>query len=702
VHDEEPRVRSFGRILRNGADSGQEETRPQSSRAEALLQEFESSEKGWFWETTRDGNLSYISDSVATAVGRDPADLLDRPFTDLISTESTDGSATSERTLGFYLSSHVAFQDLIVRAKTKNEIWWSISGRPVHNELGHFFGFRGFASDLTKMRQSEVELDRLARQDALTGLANRQALRRALDDALVGAVRRKHRCSIFLLDLDRFKAVNDTLGHPAGDTLLRLVALRLRDVIGEAGQVGRLGGDEFEVVLPSTSDKSELSKLAQGIIDSLSRPYTINGTAVSIGASVGIVTSDYDDRTSDDLMRDADLALYAAKAAGKGCFRFFEPEMHEAARQRQLMESDLRVALEKGQLRLVYQPCVDASSEAVTGFEALIRWEHPERGPVSPVEFIPLAEEIGLIDDIGEWVLRTACAEAATWPQNISVAVNLSPIQFKSPALPTVVRMVLSDTDFPAKRLELEITEGVFLSNDDHVHEMIGSLKAIGLKLALDDFGTGYSSLSYLQRVPFDKIKIDRSFVTGASDPEGRNAALIRAMVGLASDLKMQTTAEGVETQEELALVRSLGCSLVQGYIFGKPMPPEEARELAAKGSAALPEQLPPREPRIRIIRAALLHYQGQVKGARLRNISSGGALVECRDEMPVGAQVQLDFAAGGLIDAEIRWTKGTQFGCQFKEKFNLKLLQPAKPTTKSPTVMAPNYLSGDDSSQGK
>jgi hypothetical protein len=236
----------------------------------------------------------------------------------------------------------------------------------------------------------------------------------------------------------------------------------------------------------------------------------------------------------------------------------------------------------------------------------------------------------------------------------------------------------------------------VFLSNDEHVHEMIHSLKAIGVKLALDDFGTGYSSLSYLQRVPFDKIKIDRSFVTGASDPQGRNAALIRAMVGLASDLKMQTTAEGVETQEELALVRSLGCSLVQGYIFGKPMPADDARDLAAKGSAALPEQLPAREARMRIIRAALLHYEGQVKGARLRNISSGGALVECREELPVGAQIQLDFAAGGHVAAEVRWTKGTQFGCQFKEKFDLKLLQPAAPATKAPKVVAPDYLKGD------
>ena len=694
---------SISRLLRTGGNSSQEESRPSNSRAEGLIEEFESSEKGWFWETGRDGTLSYISDSVARALGREPGDLLNRPFADLISTETADGSATSERTLGFYLSSHVAFQDLIVRAKTKNEIWWSISGRPIHDEVGRFFGYRGFASDLTKVRQSEVELDRLARQDSLTGLANREALRRALDDALIGAVRRKHRCSVFLLDLDRFKAVNDTLGHPAGDTLLRLVSLRLRDVIGEAGQVGRLGGDEFEVVLPATSAQDELSGLAQGIIDSLSRPYTINGTAVSIGASVGIVTSDYDDRTSDDLMRDADLALYAAKAAGKGCFRFFAPEMHEAARERQRMESDLRVALEKGQLRVVFQPSVDASSEEVTGFEALIRWDHPEHGPVSPALFIPLAEEIGLISEIGEWVLRTACAEAAKWPEQVSIAVNLSPIQFKLPSLPSTVRAILNETDLAAHRLELEITEGVFLSNDEHVHEMISNLKKIGLKLALDDFGTGYSSLSYLLRVPFDKIKVDQSFVRGASDPESRNGALIRAMVGLASDLKMQTTAEGVETQEELLLVRNLGCSLIQGYYFGKPMPADEAKELATKGSASRPDaHLTQRESRMRIIRAALLHYHGRVKGARLRNISSGGALVECRDEVDVGTDIGLDCGAGGGIAGTIMWAKGTQFGVQFKEKFDLKLLQvAASPLPKGAYVMKPDYLKGGgDASQ--
>ena len=673
---------SIGRILRAGAAAAPEETRlvPGRARADGLIRVFESSGKGWFWETTRDATLSYISDSVAETLAREVEALIERPFTDLIHSDPAESRGTSERTLGFYLSSHVAFQDLIVRAKTKNEIWWSISGGPVHDEFGRFFGFRGFASDLTKMRQSEVELDRLARQDSLTGLPNREVLRRALDDALVGAARRKHRCSVFLLDLDRFKAVNDTLGHPAGDMLLRLVALRLSDKVRDHGQVGRLGGDEFQVILPSLSSRAELSELAQAIIDSLSRPYPINGTNVSIGASVGIVTSDYDDRTSDDLMRDADIALYAAKAAGKGTYRFFAAEMHEAARERQVMESDLRVAVETGQLRVVFQPSVDATTENVAGFEALVRWDHPDHGPVSPTEFIPLAEEIGLINEIGEFVLRTACTEAAKWPSQVAVAVNLSPVQFKAHALPGAIQTILSETGLAANRLELEITEGVLLSNDEHVHDMIDRLKAIGVKLALDDFGTGYSSLSYLLRVPFDKIKIDQSFVRGASRPESRNAALIRAMVGLATDLDMQTTAEGVETQDELLLIRKLGCSHIQGYIFGKPMPASEALKLATSKSAVRPDGFQKaRETRVRLIRGALLHFDGHVRSARLRNISTGGALVECREGLPVGARIKLDIAAGETLDATVVWTKGLRSGVQFAAPFNLKHLQSVK-----------------------
>ena len=672
------------------------------SRAEALIAEFENSGKGWFWETERDGTLTYISDSVAQVLGRDVGDLIGRPFSDLVSSNAGDRSSASERTLGFYLSSHVAFNDLIVEAKTRGEMWWSISGRPVHDDIGRFFGFRGFASDLTEKRRSEVELDKLARLDSLTGLANRAVLRRALEDALVSAVRRKQRCSVFLLDLDRFKAVNDTMGHPAGDTLLKLVALRLTETVNGAGQVGRLGGDEFEIVFPSLADKHELSGLAQAIIDSLSRPYFINGANVSIGASVGIVTSDYDNRTADDLIRDADLALYAAKAAGKGVYRYFEPKMNEEAHDRQLLENELREAVENEQLRVVFQPSVDVLTETTTGFEALVRWDHHQKGPISPAEFIPLAEEIGLINEIGEFVLRTACHEAARWPQHVSVAVNLSPLQFKLASLPGVIRSVLSDTGVAASRLELEITEGLLLGSDAEVHAMIASLKEIGVKLALDDFGTGYSSLSYLLTVPFDKIKIDQSFVRGASDEAGRNAALIRAMVGLATDLKMQTTAEGVETHEELMLVRNLGCTLVQGYIYGKPMPAEDALEFATRTCAASPQGLlRTREPRYKLIRVAALHHSGRTVGARLRNISRGGALLECPQSLAPGTGIQLDIAAGALVEATVVWSKGNSIGVQFAKPFDLELLGQAKLKASPPTALVPNFLrSGAGSSR--
>jgi len=555
--------------------------------------------------------------------------------------------------------------------------------------------------DITERRRIEQRMAHMATHDELTGLANRAFCREHLRELLAPS-RCNETVTIALLDLDHFKAVNDTYGHHLGDALLTEAARRMRELIPPEALLCRIGGDEFAIIFRRTS-RTQAEIVSRSIISSLSRPFLVQGNQLHIGATIGFATSPYDSSDPETLLRYADLALYAAKAAGKGCFRFFAPEMHESARERQRMESDLRVALEKGQLRVVFQPSVDASTEAVVGFEALIRWDHPEHGPISPAMFIPLAEEIGLINEIGEWVLRTACAEAAKWPQHISVAVNLSPIQFKLPSLPATVRAVLSETDLPAKRLELEITEGVFLSNDDHVHEMIGALKAIGLKLALDDFGTGYSSLSYLLRVPFDKIKVDQSFVRGASDPESRNAALIRAMVGLAADLTMVTTAEGVETADELMLIRSLGCTLVQGYYFGKPMPAEEARELAAKGSASRPDaHLAQREPRIRIIRAALLHYRGQVKGARLRNISSGGALVESREELEVGSEIQLDFAAGGLIDGTIVWARSSQVGVQFREKFDLKLLQSAKPTTKASAVMTPDYVKDLDASQAE
>ncbi len=695
---------SIRRILRSRNTPVEVEADPDAGRAERLIKQFEETGKGWFWETRADGTLSYLSSHVPATLGRELDELIGSDFTKMISSDSETQSASSQRSLGFYLSSRVPFTDLVVRANTKlEEVWWSVTGQPIHDEVGRFFGFSGIAADLTDKRRSEVELNRLARYDSLTGLANRNVMQQALEDALWSGLRRKHRCALFLLDLDRFKAVNDTMGHPAGDTLLRLVALRLKDVIGEKGQVGRLGGDEFQIVFAEFSSKDQLAGLAQAVIDSLSKPYFIEGHTVTIGASVGIVISDYDDRTASDLVRDADLALYAAKAAGRGTFRFFAVEMHSEAKERQNLENDLRQALELDQFSVVYQPSIKLATEAVAGFEALVRWNHPVRGAVSPAIFIPLAEEAGLINSIGEWVLRTACAEAAKWPSHARVAVNLSPLQFSNAGLPALVTNVLASSGLPANRLELEITEGVLLNDDAKVHEMISRLKALGLRLALDDFGTGYSSLGYLRKVPFDKIKIDQSFVRGASIPGSNNTPIIRAIVGLASDLGMETTAEGVETHDELALIRSLGCTQVQGYIYGKPMPADEAFKLVSQGTAAAPEGFNRARPeRRRLIRSALLQYEGESFQVRLRNISSGGALIECAAKLEPGTKAMLDLSIGEPRAIEVRWANATQMGLQFLEPFDMKSLALLQPKPKAAGMMIPAYLDqekGEDAS---
>src|SRR4029079_11925851 len=395
---------------------------------------------------------------------------------------------------------------------------------------------------------------------------------------------------------------------------------------------GRLGGDEFQAVLPGTVDIGLLESLARTLIEHVSRPYMIEGHKVTIGASVGVAIGDPGRTSADALVRNADLALYAAKGAGRGKHCLYEPSMHSEAAERQVLENDLRQAIERGELAVHYQPVVHAASEDISGFEALVRWQHPSRGPTSATKFIPLAEEAGLIAPIGEWVLRTALEEAANWPDHVRVAVNLSPLQFNDPNIVELVKKHLAETGVRADRLELEITEGVFLADGDTTDETFAKLKNLGVRLALDDFGTGYSSLGYLKKAPFDKIKIHQSFVGGAASTTStnRNAAIIRAIVTLAETLGMDTCAEGVETHDHLELIRDLGVSMVQGYIFGRPSPAETARELAnsvtveADGFACI------REPRHRLMRRALTSVDGETVEVRLRNISSMGALVEC------------------------------------------------------------------------
>ncbi|MBC7986489.1 MAG: EAL domain-containing protein [Sphingomonadaceae bacterium] len=643
----------------------------QSVRASRLLAEFEENGTGWFWETDRHGNIAYISAKLAKAIGKTPEAIVGHPLPDLVQTDDAD---KGERTLGFHMSTRTAFSEIPLRAAIADEErWWSISGRPVIDDYGHFRGFVGSGTDLTEMRRSEAEVTRLARNDPLTGLANRVEMRRTLDQAISDPLGKERRPALFLLDLDRFKSVNDTLGHPVGDQLLKLVAQRLERVVGAQGRVGRLGGDEFKVVLPDLSNREKLSEIARAIIASLSQPYMINGSTVTIGASVGVAVGPFDGATSDALIRNADLALYAAKADGRGVHRFYEAKMHENADERRMLEADLRRALAEGGLHLAYQPVVSTADTRIVGFEALVRWNHPTRGPVSPSTFIPIAEDIGLIEQIGEWVLRTACHEAAGWPRKVRVAVNVSPIQFANPQLATVVANALAASQLDPERLELEITEGVFLNEGVDTDARFDQLKGLGVRLALDDFGTGYSSLGYLKKAPFDKIKIDQSFVRGAAVKGNRNSAIIKAIVALAESLNMETTAEGAETHDEIELIRSLGCSHIQGFIYGKPQPAAETRErlLAEEGEAGTEGFKTSRAPRAMMLRLASLTVDGKSHTVRIRNISAGGALIEGVGDIAEDTPVNIEISEGRTVAAVVRWSAEDRFGLKFNEEIN-------------------------------
>src|SRR5215208_6496854 len=654
----------------------------QAKKALNFVDEFENSGRGWFWETDSLGTLSYVSRQLAEDFQSEPEALLARRFTDLLSVD-THGSATAEqqKTLGFHLSARFPFSDVVVRPASDEDVHWSLSGNPIFDDRGRFLGFRGIGTDLTEQRRSEQEISRLARFDSLTGLPNRAMMRQTLEEALRNASRRQRGCSLFLIDLDRFKNVNDTLGHPIGDALLRQVADRLKSVMGNHGQVGRLGGDEFQAVLPGTVDIGLLESLARTLIEQVSRPYVIEGHKVTIGASVGVAIGDPGRSCADRLVRNADLALYAAKGAGRGKHSFYEPSMHSEAAERQLLENDLRQAIERGELWVAYQPIVHAAGEEISGFEALVRWQHPVRGLISPDKFIPLAEEAGLIGKIGEWVLETALAEAARWPDAVRVAVNLSPIQFNDPTIVNLVEALLKRHGVRADRLELEITEGVFLADGDSTDETFAKLKKVGVRLALDDFGTGYSSLGYLKKAPFDKIKIDQSFVRGAasSSATNRNAAIIRAIVTLAETLGMDTCAEGVETHDDLQLIRELGVSMVQGYIFGRPSDADTARELANRVTVEADGFQCIREPRHRLMRRAITCIDDETLEVKLRNISSMGALVECPLAVSPGMQLAIDIVGVGPVQGVVRWAQAGKFGLQFTDPFDLARLAPKK-----------------------
>ncbi|MCY7339804.1 MAG: EAL domain-containing protein [Sphingomonas bacterium] len=543
-----------------------------------LLREFEASGSGGLWELDSELRLVNISHELASAIGRTVEDVIGMQCRDLLDPGNKASEfSTGMRSLFDHFARGNAFRDLAVPAFVSGR-WWSLSGKPIRDLDGVIIGWRGVGSDITDLRLSGDDAVRAARRDPLTGLANRLLVRELLEESLLRQWREERDCGLLLVDLDRFKLVNDTLGHAIGDQLLVEVARRLEASVGSGGRVGRLGGDEFAIVWHNGAERDTLAALADRIITDLSRSFRIGAASLHVGATLGIARGPVDGAREELLMRNADLALYRAKKAGRGGYAFFEYSMFEAAEDHRLLENDVRNALNGDGLQLAYQPIINSASGAVVGREALLRWRHPTRGDIPPDLFVPIIEDAGLIHQIGDWVIREACAEAASWPEPLTIAVNISAAQLTGAGLAQTVLGALAASGLDPARLELEVTESVFLGDDATTLTSLERLRALGVRMVLDDFGKGYSSFGYLSRAKFSKIKIDQSFVRAAADGERESVAIVHAILALARGLGVETTAEGVETAAQAKVMRRLGCTQLQGFLFGRPVSAELLR----------------------------------------------------------------------------------------------------------------------------
>jgi diguanylate cyclase (GGDEF)-like protein/PAS domain S-box-containing protein len=551
-----------------------------------LLNEFEANGRDWLFEFDAGGTLTFASARFADAAGRPVDQLIGLSWTRFL-----DDITTAAPLMAFVRKGR-PFRDHLLRVEINGEPrWWSLSGTPKRDGSGRLTGYRGVGSDVTDRQASAQRIADLATFDTLTGLVNRRVIHATLEKGLA----QPNGVTLLFVDLDRFKSVNDSLGHAAGDRLLAEVATRLRAVVGTHGLVGRLGGDEFAVVLHG-SDAEQATLVGGAIVERLSQPYRLGTQQAVIGASIGFAIGPRDGATVEALMRSADLALYDVKGKGRGSIRCYDRELHRLAEERRALELDLRNALAKSQLRLVFQPVVNAYDQRIVGFEALMRWRHPVHGDVPPGVFIPIAEESGMIGAMGEWALSEACRIAMNWPQDIKISVNLSPLQFDDPDFAQTVERVLNRWKMSPSRLELELTESLFLDERPQTTSILNRLRQMGVAFALDDFGTGYASLGYLQKINFSRIKIDRSFVRSATADGGESVAIIQAIIALAEQLGMATTAEGTETLAEFEAMRRLGCAQIQGYYFGRPMPPENVLRLLDRKRPMVTLELAPEE----------------------------------------------------------------------------------------------------------
>ncbi len=550
---------------------GLAKTRAEAESIRQLLNEYEHRGVGWLWQVDSENRVVYISSRMTSLLGRSTTQLVGH---------SLPAALGGSSALGRILLSRQPFANLEMEIATRRGTRWiSLSGDPIIDLGGQFQGFRGVGQDVTDVRRTQERLTNLANMDVLSGLPNRGRVRQLLGEALSGSAGGETPCAILFLDLDGFKPVNDTFGHPKGDAVLKSVAQRLVKETGPFGQVGRMGGDEFAIVIRDAQSRRMVETLAERLIAAIAEPFHIDKVEIRIGVSIGCAFGPVDGQSVDDLIQKADLALYQAKNQGRGTSCFFNADMQNEAEDRLRLEQDMRIGVASKQFHLLYQPLISAADQSLVGFEALIRWHHPTRGIVSPVQFIPLAEESGIIMELGEWVIEEACRAVACWPENISVAVNVSAKQLIFPALPNTINDAIRRYRLQPNRLELEVTESVFMGDSANAIDVLKRLRALGVSMALDDFGTGYSSLGYLNKAVFHKLKIDGSFVREAQTNK-ETVAIIQSIVQLAKSFRMTVTAEGVETADDFTRMRDLGCHQIQGYLFGRPMTFEKASEL--------------------------------------------------------------------------------------------------------------------------
>jgi diguanylate cyclase (GGDEF)-like protein len=640
-----------------------------------ILDDIERSGINWLWATDAENRLIYLSASAADSVDKPIDELLSLPLTDLIADDPDNPEQKSDRPLNFQLSKRSKIDSLVVGLKPQmlerqdQPIWWMINAHPKFDEAGDFQGYRGNAKDVTIEYQRKVEDSRLAQFDSLTGLANRHRMNHRLN-ALLSAFKTTNRsCAIMMLDLDRFKYINDTMGHLAGDELLKQVALRMKKIVGNRGEIGRLGGDEFQIILPDIDDRGKLGELADKIVQIVSQPYPIEGKNAVIGISVGIAVAPYDGIEQDELIRSSDLALYSAKNSGRGQYRFYSVELKNAEEDRRLMVDNLRDALVNDQLELRYQPVVRLEDNLVVGFEALMRWMHPTRGLISPDVFIPIAEELNQINQLGEWALRQACHDAIKWPNSVRISVNVSAVQFADRKFPEIVLNALVQSGLEPDRLELELTESVFLGDSETTDNTFKILKDLGVRLALDDFGTGYSSLSYLQSAPFDKIKVDKSFVDSCTQEDENSAKIIAAIIGLSDALGMETTVEGVEAFDQFNLVRSKGAKYIQGWIYSKALKLEQIEKKMGSGEFKIAPDGPElhRPDRRTVFRRIGAIHEDHRYDVVMRDLSKTGARFEGIIGVPVGTNLVLDLGEGQLVVSSVIRSQESTIAVQFE-----------------------------------